>query len=80
MTDTLIYILGIFLFVMIFALGFILGHHQALSKPQMAVAQVKREETAFDEEEKLRIEAEQKAFQDCMNYNIESAYKMGGKS
>ena len=80
MTESIIYIFGTFFIVMIFALGFILGHRQAESKPLMPVAPQKHEDPQMDEETRLRIEADEKAFHDCMNYNIESAYKMGGKS
>ena len=86
MAESIVYIVGLFLFVMIFALGFIMGHHQALSRPLIPVAPQrkqapqKHEAPQMDEEERLRIEADEKAFHDCMNYNIESAYKMGGKS
>ena len=79
MTEALIYILGIFLFTMIFALGFILGHRAAKAEPLMPVAPQKNEAPQMDEETRLRIEADEKAFQDCMNYSMEDAYRMGEK-
>ena len=79
MTESIIYILGTFFFVLIFALGFILGHRAAKAEPLMPVAPQKHEAQQMDEETRLRIEADEKAFHDCMNYNIESAYKMGEK-
>ena len=80
MTDALIYVFGTFLIVLIFALGFILGHRAAKAEPLMPVAPQKHDPPSMDEETRLRIEADEKAFHDCMNYNIESAYKMGDKS
>ena len=80
MTESIIYILGTFFFVIIFALGFILGHRAAKAEPLMPVAAQKHAPPALSEEERLRIEAEEKAFQSCMNYNIEEAYKIGGKT
>ena len=79
MTEALIYILGIFLFTMIFALGFILGHRAAKAEPLMPVAPQKHEAPQMDEETRLRIEADEKAFQSCMNYSMEDAYRIGEK-
>ena len=79
MTDALIYVFGTFLIVLIFALGFILGHRAAKAEPLMPVAPQKNEAPQMDEDTRLRIEADEKAFQSCMNYSMEEAYRMGEK-
>ena len=79
MTESIIYILGTFFFVLIFALGFILGHRAAKAEPLMPVAPQKHDPPSMDEETRLRIEADEKAFQSCMNYSMEDAYRMGEK-
>ena len=79
MTDALIYVFGPFLIVLIFALGFILGHRAAKAEPLMPVAPQKHEAPQMDEETRLRIKADEKAFQSCMNYSMEDAYRMGEK-
>ena len=79
MTDALIYVFGTFFIVMIFALGFILGHRAAKAEPLMPVAPQKHEAPQMDEETRLRIEADEKAFHDCMNYSMEESYKIGEK-
>ena len=45
----------------------------------MPVAPQKHDLPQMDEETRLRIEADEKAFQSCMNYSMEDAYRMGEK-
>ena len=82
MTEPIIYILGIFTIVMIFSLGFTLGHRQAADKPLVPVAPEKAESAHgcdFTPDDLQRIAANEKAFQDCMNYSMEAAYRIGEK-
>ena len=80
MTEPIIYILGIFTIVMIFSLGFITGHRRAANKPLMPVAP-EEEESAYGcdltPDDLQRIAANEKAFQACMNYSMEEAYRIG---
>ena len=67
MNEMLLGCAGMLITLLAFFIGFFLGR-AVREQPLMPV------EPEVDREKQLRIEAEQKALADCMNYSIDVAY------